>query len=334
MFTEILKIKPQLDQSDLRKMERSLSGRFTRVAKTFGRGLSKIFKGGALLGGLSLIIDRLINPLKEVQETLDRLLGVSDNLSTFASQLNTTSGNLAKLQALATSAGIDQTRLLDLLTRYQTELGRARVDPKRETPVRQFMDIADTAESFFQFVQSLQRVDNTLRNAIAERVFGQRALVETAEFFQLDFDEQFRKLGLDKMSSATLTQRIERVAELEGLDSILRAQRELREIVKAGQTITEGTIQERHRAQLFEQDRAFERIARIEDISNLNRTVESGLLQIEKGMGLLTRIISNDIVPKLAPFFKKVEDGFAELLTFISDMRRRFKFFGLGGRGE
>src|SRR5690606_37019131 len=137
------------------------------------------------------------------------------------------------------------------------------------------------------------------------------------------------KLGLDKMSSATLTQRIERVAELEGLDSILRAQRELREIVKAGETITEGTIQERHRSQLFEQDRAFDRIARIEDISNLNRTVESGLLQLEKGMGLLTRIISNDIIPKLAPFFKKVEDGFAELLTFISDIRRRFKFFGL-----
>lgn len=334
MFTEILKIKPQLDQSDLRKMERSLSGRFTRVAKTFGRGLSKIFKGGALLGGLNLIIDRLINPLKEVQETIDRLLGVSSNLSTFASQLNTTSGNLAKLQALATRAGIDQTRLLDLLTKYQTELGRARIDPKRETPVRQFTDIADTAESFFQFVQSLQRVDNTLRNVIAQRIFGERVLVETADFFQLDFDEQFRKLGLDTLSSATLTQRIERVAELEGLDKILRAQRELREIDKAGQILTEGIIQERHRAQLFELERAFDRIARIEDISNLNRTVESGLLQIEKGMGLLTRIISNDIVPKLAPFFKKVEDGFAELLTFISDMRRRFKFFGLGGRGQ
>src|SRR5690606_7364854 len=105
---------------DLRKMARALSERFTRVAKTFGRGLSRIFKGGALLGGLNLIIDRLINPLKEVQETLDRLLGVSDNLSTFAGQLNTTSGNLAKLQALATSAGINQERLLNLLTRYQT----------------------------------------------------------------------------------------------------------------------------------------------------------------------------------------------------------------------
>lgn len=333
MFTEILKIKPQLDQSDLRKMEQSLNGRFKRVAQTFGRGLSKIFKGGALLGGLSLIIDRLVNPLKEVQETIDRLLGVSDNLSTFAKQLNTTSGNLAKLQALASSAGIDQRKLLDLLTKYQTELGRARLDPKRESPVRQFLDIPDTAESFFQFVQSLQRVDSTLRNAIAERVFGQRALVETAEFFQLDFDERFKKLGLDNISSVNLTQRIERLAGLEELDSILKAQRELRELDKVGQAITEGTIQERHRAGLFEIDRAKDRVARIEQISNMNRLIESGLLKLEQGMGLLTQILSKDLVPKLVPFFKKVEDSFSELLNFISEMRRRFKFFP-GGRGE
>src|SRR5690606_32995035 len=113
------------------------------------------------------------------------------------------------------------------------------------------------------------------------------------EFFQLDFDEQLKKLGVDTLSSATLTQRNERVAELEGLDKMLRAQRELQEIDRAGQVITGSTIQERHRAQLFELERALDRIARIEDISNLNRTVESGLLQIEKGMGLLTRIVSN-----------------------------------------
>src|SRR5687767_8200002 len=107
MFSEILKIIPQLDSGDLAKLESSLSGRFTRIAKKFGKGLGSILTGGGIAGLALGLIDKLLNPLKDVQEAIDRSLKDSDDLVTNAKQFDTTAGKLAKLVALGKSTGLE-----------------------------------------------------------------------------------------------------------------------------------------------------------------------------------------------------------------------------------
>jgi hypothetical protein len=49
MFKEILKIIPQVENRDLKKMERSLGRRFTRIARKFGKVLTTVLTKGSLV---------------------------------------------------------------------------------------------------------------------------------------------------------------------------------------------------------------------------------------------------------------------------------------------
>ena len=82
MYTEILKVKPQLDTKDLNKMEKTLQSRFSRLAKGFGKSITNVIKGGGVAGIAIALIDKLLNPLKEVQEAIDRSLSKGDDLAT------------------------------------------------------------------------------------------------------------------------------------------------------------------------------------------------------------------------------------------------------------
>jgi methyl-accepting chemotaxis protein len=121
MFKEILKIIPQVENRDLKKMERSLGRRFTRIARKFGKVLTTVLTKGSLVGlGLALI-NRIVNPLQAVQESIDRILKQGDDLVTFAQTFNTTAGKLAKLTAFGEATGLDRDFLFQLLSKFQGE---------------------------------------------------------------------------------------------------------------------------------------------------------------------------------------------------------------------
>src|SRR4051812_12038079 len=100
-------------------MENSLNKRFTSIAKKFGKGLVDTLKGGGLFAIAGVLINKVLNPLQKVQETIDKTLARGSDLATFAKQFHSSPGNLARLEALGQSQGLDSEGLRNLLLKFQ-----------------------------------------------------------------------------------------------------------------------------------------------------------------------------------------------------------------------
>jgi uncharacterized protein YidB (DUF937 family) len=240
MFKEILQIIPKLSPGDLNNMERSLTTRFGRIAKKFGKGLVASLTGGGLAGLALGLVDKLLNPLKETQDAIDRVLKQGDDLVTNAKQFGTTAGRLFRLQQLAASTGLDENSLDVLLTKFQTAVAEAVQDPTKVTSVRQFAGSKDIAEAFFQFIQSLQKMGKNQQILVQQEVFGEKQILKMAEFLQTDFGKQAALVG--GPSSAQLTPGLESLAAKSDLKDALTARRTLNDTLEKSRAITEAMV--------------------------------------------------------------------------------------------
>lgn len=271
MFKEILKIIPTVDNSDLNKMERSLSRRFTNVAKKFGKGLVGAVKGGGIAGVALALVDKLLNPLEEVKAAIERTLGASDDLVTNAKQFGTTAGNLAKLQAFGKSTGLESNDLNTLLAKFQTSVAEASADPSKQTSVRQFVGQKDTAAAFFEFIQSLQKMEKNQQILVQQEVFGEKQILKMADFLNTDFAalSQFFK-GIDNEKVNTSAQKL---GDLNDLSQTLSAVRDLKDIQTKGSLINKGTISSLEAGKAEALRKENERIANFQSINAMNENM-------------------------------------------------------------
>lgn len=272
MFKEVLKIIPQLDSAALSKMESSLSGRFGTIAKRFGSGLKAIFLGGGLIGAAASFIDKILNPLKEVQSAIDKTLTQADDLSTNAQLFNTSAGKLLKLQQLGVSAGLDPQALNTLLVKYQGALADAQADPNKKSAVRQFAGDKDIAESFFQFIQGLQKMDSVSRNLVEKEVFGEKQILKAADFLQLDFQKQLKALG--GPSSDTLTKQVQSIANVKDIVDLNTAQRNIRDISTKSRLINPTTADLMNQAENERIKRENQNLSNYESLKNIDIAME------------------------------------------------------------
>lgn len=206
MFKEILKIIPRLESKDLNDMERTLNSRFGRVAKKFGSGFASILKGGAVLGAATFLIDKLMNPLKEVEDSIGRALNRGDDLVTYAKQFNTTEGNLARLQAFGEASGLEPEALRLLLGKFQSAVADAAKDPTKTTAVSAYIGEKDTAVAFFEFIQAMQKLPTDIeKNLVQQEVFGEKQILKASEFLNQNFKDlamQLKGPGTETVTAA------------------------------------------------------------------------------------------------------------------------------------
>jgi len=208
LFSEILKFKPTLDRAALNSMYRNLTQRFTSVAKRFGQGLRNAMKIGGLFAVTGAILNKLLNPLKNAEEIIDRLLLKGDDAVTNAGEFESDPGKLLRLEALARAKGLDADTLRNLIGKFQGALAEEKLLVEKEkdmTPeqraksapgrLRGFVGETDMAEGFFKFIQSLQAVDPATRVSVQNEVFGERIRGRASEFFNAkDFEDVLKKL--------------------------------------------------------------------------------------------------------------------------------------------
>lgn len=326
MVSEILKIIPKLDGSALAKMERDLGSRLGRVAKKFGSQIGNLFKGGGIAGAALALIDKILNPLKEVQEAMDRTLSMSDDLATNAGQFNTTTGKLFKLTQLGKATGLGQDNLFQLMTKFQTAVAQAKANPNDDSvsSVRNFMDTEDTAEGFFQFIQSLQKMDKSTQVRVQEQIFGEKQILKMADFLQSDFPKLFQKIGLDKVTTEKLTTSIEKLANLNDLADTLTAQRETTDIIKKSGIITESMILAKNNAEKQALERENARIKGYENLQAITQTVDKIMTVLEEGLDQLGIFIKwmTPTINRLVEAVEKFSKG--------PVARGIMKFFGKG----
>lgn len=240
-FKEILTIVPTLSSADLSHMERSLSTRFGNIAKKFGHGLKEAIMGGGLLALATGVIDKILNPLKETQDAIDKILGQSKDLSVMAKEFNTSSGKLFKLQTIAGATGLDAGSLNMLMEKFQVAIAEAIHDPKKDTSVRKFAVAGqDNADLFLNFIQSLQKMKEEDRALVEKEIFGERRMGQVAEFMGADIPKLMARIGL--ASGDSYTAKINNGAELKETAKVLEAKRNADDMMNKLGKVNEGMV--------------------------------------------------------------------------------------------
>jgi hypothetical protein len=321
MIKEILKIVPQISMDDLKKMERTLTQRFGNIAKKFGRGLLNTMKGGGVVGGFSAIFAKLLNPLKETQDAIERTLTRADDLSTFAKQFGTTAGKLAKLEAFATASGLDREGLLQLLNKFQGSLAETNADPTKQGALSQFRGRTDTADAFFDFIQNLQKLDQTTQRRVQEEVFGEKQILKASEFLGQNFNDLGKKL--EKFFGPGLDAGIEKLAELQNLNDLLKAQREIIDLQKKTGLIGEGDIRQINRSQVNELNRENQNIARFKTLSDVDNSLQEISQQISSLVAAAPGLIKG-----VETVVKYTVDGWTRLFNLLKEIPFLKRFLG------
>jgi hypothetical protein len=304
MFTEILRVKPVLDQNNAKQMENDLSRRFGRVAKKFGSGLTKIIKGNILFMSLGFLT-QLLNPLEKLEERIKSLLGQGTDIRDIADQFDTTPGQIKRLQDVAQNMGLAPDQLKDMMGRFAESLDRARQETMKKEPlsessklVKDWMGEKDTAEAFFSFVQSLKAAKGTPVRETAEReIFGGVQKGASRRFIDADFAEEFRKLGTP--SVARTNRAVEKTAQLAEQDRRMTTSREGTSFVEDAERMTAKMITDMNKAAEREREReqgqmkAMDDLAKAkEGIDNLVQGFQVLSIQVTKGVGYLGDMIS------------------------------------------
>lgn len=293
MFSSILKIIPKLDAAALKKMEQVLQSRFTKLAKGFGKGLTSAIKGGGIAAiGLSLI-DKILNPLKEIQDAIDKTLKSSDEITTNAKQFNTTSGKLAKLITLGQSTGLDQDSLFMLINKFQNAVASAAADPKEPSSVRAFIGKTDSAEAFFEFMQSLQKLPKNAQLLAQQNVFGEKQILKMADFLQTDFKKQYnQKLKLNQRPTETLTKNIDSLAAKNDLAEELAAVRNLDNFAGKNKVIRTDMLYARDKSERLDLRREDQNIANYKNLASISDTSTKIFIKIEEMLNLLGGLVA------------------------------------------
>lgn len=298
MFKEVLEITPKMNSTDLAKMEKSLGTRFANAAKSFGHGLMNAIKGGAI----ATLIEKFLNPLKEIQDSIDKTLEKGSTLSTQAKQFGSSSGELAKLHAFGAASGIDDQQLNILVEKFQSAVTSATQNPGEHSAVRQFVGQKDMVQGFFDFIQNLKKLDETNQLQVQEEVFGAKQTLKMSEFLHADFNElneRFKDINV-----ADLTKASEHIAKLANEDQANKAYNRLQDIIDKSDSLgrSKNVIGLRDTVDQTQLARENDRIERFDQ-------VQSASLKIDKIQEDLEKLV-NTIVTKL-PFI-------LDSLTFIT----------------
>lgn len=319
MFKEILKLIPKLDDASLAAMERALSGRFGKLAKKFGAGIANALKGGGLIAAAGALIDKLLNPLKETQDAIDRMLKQGDDIVTNAKQFQTTAGKLFVLQKLAKSTGLEPDSLNVLLTKYQTALAEAKADPTKQTSVRKFAGDKDIAESFFQFIQELQKLPQDKQVLVQQEVFGEKQILKMADFIQTIGEGAAKQLKLiGAKGSETYTPGLEKAARLNDLQDAYEARRELKDQVKKSSLINDSMVVAKDRAEQRVLDQENKRIASYDSLRQMAELSEKTVNGLENVYLFITKELSGT-----AKFISDLSDKVGALLNTVIDWRNK-----------
>lgn len=338
MLREILKLIPKIDDAALASMERSLSGRFAKLAKKFGGGLLSVLKGGGVFGAALGIIDKFLNPLKETQEAIDRLLKQGDDIVTNAKQFGTTAGKLFVLQGLAKSTGLDSESLNVLLTKYQAALAEAKADPKKETSVRKYAGDTDIAESFFQFMQELQKIPKQQQVLVQQEVFGEKQILKMSDFLETVGTQAAKQLKLiGAKGSEAYTPTLQKAGDLNDLADALEARRSMEYTLKEGKELNAGMVYSKDRSERKILEQETKRIASYDSLKSMAELSDKIANKMEDMYLFFTKELQG-----AAGFLSKLTDTVGSLLSTVIDFRNRidtaFKtsrvFKGIFGGGD
>lgn len=265
MFSEVLRIKPVLDPATTKKMELTLSQRFAKVSKGFGKGLMAVVKGSII--GISVgLLSKLLNPLENLEEKIKTLLNQGKDLRELAEGFGSNTGDLKRLIDIGGVMGIDQNQIVDTIQKFQDSLKSAQKEidsgeqlSPQAAAVKEFVGEKNIVTAFTKFITGLQRVEAgqgrtyqlpngqmrtetgaETRDFIEEQVFGNAFTGAMAKLFGSDLDAIAAKSGV--RSSDELGKAVDKLYNLEVKRRALETVNQSNDMIRAAGMMNGGMI--------------------------------------------------------------------------------------------
>lgn len=298
-MVEYLKIKTVLDAASGAAMERTLSQRFMRVSKRFGRGLKDLIKGSVI--GISIgLLDKILNPIAALEEKIKSLLGQSTDIRDLAEQFNTTPGQLKRLQDVAQSLGVQPDQLREMLSKYAQAVETAREElrtgqklSESSKVVKDFVEEKDLAEGMVQLLRALSVSDN---QALQEKaVFGEKLVGGARRLRDTDIGTQAASLNLP---SAQRNERaIQKNAGLQDTLNELNAKAGAKNFLAGSDNLNAQMIAAMQRAEAKAEAKEMQDLKRYEtlratadEITRIGNGIKRASEWVAQGVGALGRL--------------------------------------------
>lgn len=178
MMSAILKIKPQIDPNDAKKMEKSLFDRFKNIGKTMKKTLKDVVSGG-MLGFAIGLAQNMLSPIEEVETRIKAILDKAGEFKDLAEDFDTSTGKMRSLEMFGLMNGLKNDQLKAMMTSFRDTVDAARNQINKKEPldektslVKGWVGSKDMAEAFFEFVQSIRQLKGTHRGDAEAAIFG------------------------------------------------------------------------------------------------------------------------------------------------------------------
>ena len=284
------KIKSQISEIDKQLVK--TAGKFSKAfTKSFG-AVKKIATSGIIAGAIA----KMVNPLEEINQTLNNTLDNFDNIGRIADQLGI--GDVQSLSALMTAfqaKGVDRAGVEKILNELQTEIGKSKAGD--ETARFSDLDVDENALSLLvKIMNKIASMDDADKaKALAVNVFGEK---EASRLFDaLRSGEEFQGI----FGEAYLKSDPETIRRLQGLQGFKSKQEALQDLDIANE-----------RAKLINQKNIDTQLAQrksSEDIKTTQLTMQESSTKtqelLDKGNELAQKGVSylSDIATSVIDFF-------------------------------
>lgn len=245
-------VKFQGDTSSMQKMEKDMNGRLNKVTKRFGQGLQKagkMLKFSAFAAGAATILTSILNPLQEINSALDNILAKSGNIKDQADAMNTNVGFYAALQSAAAAKGIDQAQFNMMGQRVMELIGEAKNG--NENVLSKYKDETDMGRALYKIVDALHKMPaGAKRTAIASEIFGGRITGRMAGLLNSGFNEPLSDV-MGNVNLQELSNAITSLDQKSNLQSAMRANLDLRDLVAKNSIVSNHTIAAQNRTEEY-----------------------------------------------------------------------------------
>ena len=332
-------------ENDLNKRFSMVEQKFCGALLTICSKLRGIIAGGAVAG----IGAMMTNPIDNLNQTIDETLRRYDDISSRAKQLGVSSGQLYQATAIAKSAGIEEDDFRSILTAYAVKLGEARKgDDLMLAEFAGEQNIISGFFQFLKSLQELEpsermyyaskiigeddsaKLAELINTDVIQRqkeLFGnmtpeestkeiefvtqkpeykqeEAPKVQNIEIKSDDFEERKTIASSDKITRA-----IEKLADVEGRQAVLKGKRDVQNLLAKSGSISNETINLQN-----------ELAKRQQDIENTQLQTYEAFVRMQIAAEESKQILA-DIQAKLAPLVEKGVNILEKIYNWIMNSR-------------
>lgn len=240
----ITKIKPEVDKAKLKQETGKVEKSFFKTAKSFSKAMSNSFKTIGKMSKFGFIagaVAKLVNPLEEINQTLNNTLENFDQIGRLGDQLGIKDVvGLGALMTALQSKGIDRTQAEKILNELQTEIGKSRSGDE----TAKFSGISADENALTLFAKVMNKISTTKdvsqAKSLASSVFGEKEAsrlfdaLRSQEEFSATYQEAYKKLSESD---------IRKMQELQGKKDQLQALQDLDIMIERAKKINDKTVQ-------------------------------------------------------------------------------------------